>query len=331
MLEADLEDAAASRFRLEFGDEPSWVAAAPGRVNLIGEHVDYVGGPVLPAAIDRFVALAGGPGPGWRISSEVPGGEAYLAALGRELAVGPQLVAAAASLPPGRGLSSSAALLVAAAKGLRPEMEGMAAALACQRAEQAAGVPAGIMDHVASALGEEGHAILLDCSTMESRQVPLPAGAVIAVLDSGVERRLGDTPYADRRREAERSVAERGGSLAAIRDPGRDPRLRHLVTEAERVRRFAAAMERGELGRMGEILDESHASLRDDFEVSTPELDSLAERARLAPGCLGARLMGAGFGGSVLALVRQGAEKAFAAAAGAPVMICRTARGAFAA
>ncbi len=294
----------------------AWLGSAPGRVNLIGEHVDYLGGQVLPAAVDRRVTVRGRPSREWAVSSRVAGGESYLRALATELEVGAQAVEIESEVPPGAGLSSSAALLVAAAAGLRPGLGGVAAALACQRAEQrATGVQVGVMDPLAAALGRRGHALLIDCRTLAHRPVPLPAELRIAVLDSGIRRSLAGTPYNQRRREAE---------------AGMPSRRRHVDSEIERVRRFAAALEEGRVDLLGGLLKASHASLRDDFEVSTPEVDALVERACAAPGCLGARIMGAGFGGSVLALLGAGSEAGFAAfMAPVPVLFCETADGAF--
>jgi galactokinase len=295
----------------------AWTGRAPGRVNLIGEHVDYLGGVVLPAAVDRFTTVTGAPAERWSLVSEVPDGLPYAHAVGEELGAPPQAMQVRSNVPPGAGLSSSAALLVAVAAGLRPDLDGAAAALACQRAEQrATGVQVGVMDQFAAALGRSGHALLLDCGTLEHRLVPFPDDLLIAVIDSGVHRSLADTPYNQRRTEAERGMPKR---------------RRHVESELERVRAFAAALEAGERGRLGELLNASHRSLRDDFEVSTPAVDALVERAWAAPGCLGARIMGAGFGGSVLALLEAGAESSFARALeGAPVRLCRTADGAYA-
>jgi galactokinase len=300
-------------------------------VNLIGEHVDYVGGLVLPAAVDRFVALAVAPGDKWDVRSGTPGGERFLAALAAEIGAPPHRVAIASDLDAGFGMSSSAALLVAAAKALQPELDGREAALLCQRAEQrATGVMVGVMDQFASALGREGFAILLNCDSLESRYLPFPADVVIAVIDTGVRRELSQTPYNQRRSEAEAAVAESPIPLLELDDGGDNPRLRHVVSELKRVREFAVALEIGDHRRLGELINQSHASLRDDFQVSTPEVDAIVARAQAAPGCIGARIMGAGFGGSVLALLEAGAEDGFAERIGAPVQVCRTATGAFA-
>jgi galactokinase len=275
-----------------------------------------MGGLVLPCAVDRFVEASGEPSQVWELDSDVAGGLRYVEALGAELKCGPHRVLVRSNVPPGSGLSSSAALLVALAAGLRPDLGGVAAALACQRAEQSAtGVLVGVMDQFASALGRAGHCLLLDCATLEYRLVAFPDDLVIAVIDSGIRRRLADTPYNQRRREAEAD------------DPRR---TRHVRSEIDRVREFVGALESGDRRRLGELLVASHVSLRDDFEVSTPEVDAIVERAWQAPGCLGARIMGAGFGGSILALVEPGAEAGVAAAVERPTIFLRTADGAFA-
>ena len=293
----------------------AWSSRAPGRVNLIGEHVDYLGGRVLPAAIDRQVILEGVPAAEWEVQSEVAGGLALIQAIGEELGAEPQRVSVRSTVPAGSGLSSSAALTMALAAGLRPQLSGEEAALACQRAEQrASGVMVGIMDQFASALGRAGHALLLDCGNLRYRHVPFPDGLVIAVVDSGIQRRLSETPYNQRRREAE---------------AGDPRRMRHVDSELERVDAFAAALENGDTAALGTLLKDSHRSLRDDFEVSTAEVDAIVERAWAWPGCLGARIMGAGFGGSILALLERGAETGFDRAVGRPALICQTADGAF--
>jgi galactokinase len=219
--------------------------------------------------------------------------EHELAQLGRP-AVG--IVAEVEStIPPGVGLSSSAALEVGIALALCLaadfELPRLELARACQRAElRATGVPCGILDQAACVLGADGAAILLDCGTLEHRTVPIPAGAAFVVLDSGVRRALADTAYAQRRAELE---------------AGDPRRLRHVESENARVLAFATALERGDLAACGRLMLESHSSLRDDYDVSIPELDALVERA-LGDGALGARLMGGGFGGSVLALFETG-------------------------
>jgi galactokinase len=293
----------------------SWSGQAPGRVNLIGEHVDYLGGVVLPAAVDRYTHVTGHPAPQWSVDSKVAGGLAYVRAVGEELGTPPQAVTVTSEVPPAAGISSSAALLVAVAAGLRPELDGKDAALACQRAEQkATGVQVGVMDQFASALGRRGHALFLDCATLEYQLVPFPDEVAIAVIDSGEHRSLAYTPYNRRRAEAE------------AREP---KRMRHVNSEIARVHAFVDALRDRDFERMGELLKASHASLRDDFEVSTATVDAIVERAWRAPGCYGARIMGAGFGGSILALVAGASTAQFVAAIERPVLMCATADGAF--
>jgi galactokinase len=284
-------------------------------VNLIGEHVDYLGGVVLPAAVDRFTEVWGHRAAEWSIESEVQGGLAYVRAVGAELAAEPQEVHVASQVPPNAGISSSAALLVAVASGLRPDIDGKDAALACQRAEQrATGVQVGVMDQFASALGRRGNALLLDCATLKYELVPFPDEVAIAVIDSGEHRSLASTPYNQRRREAE---------------AGDPKRRRHVDSEIARVHSFVTALRERDFARMGELLKESHASLRDDFEVSTPNVDALVQRADSSQGCYGARIMGAGFGGSILALVDRNKTDRFVRSMGRPVLICATADGAY--
>ena len=284
-------------------------------MNLIGEHVDYLGGVVLPAAVDKHTIATGHPAESWSLESVVPGGAAYAQALGTELGVGPQIVTVVSEVPPKAGISSSAALLVAMSVGLRPEMDGMEAAVACQRAEQkATGVQVGVMDQFASALGRRGHAMLLDCTTLEYQAVPFPDELAIAVIDSGEHRSLADTPYNERRREAEAFVPKR---------------RRHVDSEIARVHAFVYALGRRDFIELGRLLKQSHESLRDDFEVSTPTVDALVEKAWSIDGCYGARIMGAGFGGSVLALVDRAQITPFVTSIGSPALICATADGAY--
>lgn len=307
-------------------------AFAPGRVNLIGDHTDTSGGVVLPMAIQlgtTVVAECGGVGDPVRVRSDEQDGEAsvplrpgpaagYEPAWARYVAgvvqqVSPELGARAlvsSTLPSGVGLSSSAALEVSLALALGFEGTPLELAQACQRAEQAAtGVPSGIMDQLCSAAGVEGHALLIDCYSLEVRPVPVPGQARIVVVDSGQRRTLVGSPYAER--VAQVTAAEavvgplrlaRPEHLDAIEDHVVRRRARHVVTENARVREAAAALAEGDLFTVGEAMVASHASLRDDFEVSTPRLDDLVDHLIDTPGVWGARVTGAGFGGCVVAL-----------------------------
>ena len=192
------------------------------------------------------------------------------------------------------------------------ELEPFALAEACRRAElRAVGVPCGILDQAASVLGRENEALLLDCGTLDYRYVRVPATAALVIVDSGISHSHESSGYADRRRELEQ---------------GMPSRVRHVETENQRVLDFAAALEADDLETAGDLLVASHASLRDDYEVSLPEIDALVERA-LAAGALGARIVGGGFGGSVLALTETNRADELAAALGTS-LIARASAGA---
>jgi galactokinase len=285
---------------------------APGRVNLIGEHTDYSGGLVLPVALELGVTVFGEPG-GEQVdlrSERFPDSDSWLryaTAVADELeALGRPRVGfrgrVVGDLPAGAGLASSAALEVAVALALCDaagfELERVELAELCRRAEErAVGVPCGLMDQAASLLCREGHALLLDCSTNEYRHVPFPTDLELLVVDSGSRRRLEESGYAQRRAEVE---------------AGHPRRLRHVRSENDRVLEVVAALEAGDRDTLARAFAAGHASLRDDFEVSTPELDALVESA-LAAGAVAARMTGAGFGGSIVALVETGAGAAVGA------------------
>jgi len=350
----------AGLFRERFGRPPSLLVTAPGRVNLIGEHTDYTAGLVLPAAIERSVGVAADANGSRRIrlyaaafdavaelSADTPGDASlpgwaryaqgvavHLAARGIFLRGVDAVVAG--DLPIGCGLSSSAAFEVAAALALEriagvtlPPRE---RALLCHRAEvEFVGVPCGIMDQFAVSLCRRGHALFLDCRSLETHHIPLPAGIVLAVCDTGVRRSLRDSRYADRRGECEevvRLLRARRPAVTSLRDLTPDDlplldelpaplrgRGRHVVTENARVIATARALEGGEIAGLGEIFLASHRSLRDDYEVSCPELDAMVEAALESPGCIAARMTGAGFGGAVVALVRSTERERFLGAA----------------
>jgi len=338
-------------FAALFGRSPPITADAPGRVNLIGEHTDYNQGFVLPMPIpQRTVAeLAPRADEQVRAASASLTGEVEQYALGAEtpgrgwldyvqgltwalradgaLILGFDL-RLASSVPIGAGLASSAALEVAVLRALRAAfrlpLDDVELALLGQRAEnEFVGARVGVMDQMAASLGVGGRALLIDTRSLEHRSVALPAGAELVVIDSGVAHRNRAGGYNARRAECERACALLGvralrdlaaadlPQLAALPDP-LARRVRHVVGENERVLAAVAALEAGDLVRLGALLDASHASLRDDYEVSTPEVDQLVEVARAQPETLGARLTGGGFGGAIVALVRRGGAAAVA-------------------
>ena len=218
------------------------------------------------------------------------------------------------TLPIGEGLASSAALEVALAMVLGYAGSPEDLAVTCQRAERrAVGVPCGVMDQLASVSGVEGHALLIDCSANSVEPIRVPDNCEVVAIASGQTHSLAGSSYADRRRDCEKAASLVGPlraaalvSVEAIRDPVLRRRARHVVSENQRVIDFADSLRHGQLERAGRLMVESHRSLRDDFEVSTPALDDLVERLMKTPGIYGARLTGAGFGGSVVALTRPG-------------------------
>ena len=334
-----------SRFARLYGREPETVARAPGRVNLIGEHVDYNGGSVLPAVLPQGarVELAA------RSDTAVQAASAQLRdrvetyALGREAPQGEWIdyvegstrllrdegfrvsgfdAAFDSDVPVGSGLSSSAAITVALLRALRERfqlaLEDVALARLAQRVEnEFVGARVGIMDPMASSLGHEGQALLIRTKDLAYRCVPIPATAAFVVVDSGQEHRNAGGAYNRRRAECEEAARRLGvaflcdlpvsawGRIAALPAP-LDRRARHVVTENERVHAAVAALEGARVEELGALLDASHRSLRDDYEVSTPEIDALVDALRTREGVVGARLTGGGFGGAVVALARAG-------------------------
>jgi galactokinase len=302
---------------------------APGRVNLIGEHTDYAGGLVLPCAIDRRITMLAAPSAEIRLASDRAAGEAalssdgtgtaagwaaYVAAVAQELAdAGRPAVGLtgtlASDLPDGAGLSSSAALEVCLALGLcdvaQFRLEGLELAQLCQRAEvRAVGVPCGVMDQAAITLGRAGHALLLDCGRLEYEHVAIPPELAIVVIDSGEQRELAQSEYAVRRAEVERAL---GGDLGEVTSR----RLRHVVSENQRVIATVEALRSGRYGDLGALFQASHESLRIDFEVTTPTLDRLVELCYQG-GAVAARMTGGGFGGAILALAQNESATALA-------------------
>jgi galactokinase len=315
------------------------VALAPGRVNIIGDHTDYVGGLALPCAIDLAVTSTFERAEDIRLTSDATAepaefaipvdGDAYAGTMWTRLvrAVATRLPAVrgahgrlTTTLPIGAGLSSSAACVVALALTLGFEDDDTDLVLLAQAAEQdATGVPVGVLDQLAIVHGKAGHVLVVHAAEVRATPVPMPSRAGLVIVPSGHHRALRDTPYAERRLEAERAMAEVGGldgaTLAdalSVADPVLRKRARHVITENERVRECADAFANDDLRRAGELMLESHTSLRKDAEVSTKDLTQLVDALSTRKGVFGARLTGAGFGGSVIALVDLGAAAAIA-------------------
>ncbi|MBA3485405.1 MAG: galactokinase [Pirellulales bacterium] len=348
------------RFAEVFGAPPQWVAAAPGRVNLIGEHTDYNAGFVFPLAIERYVVIAGGRPAApdaddrVRVHSTLLGETAefslahlepkrrdwtsYLrgvlaGCMERGMTTGALDLFVESKVPLGSGLSSSAALEVATATLIEAvtgrTLDPVDKARLCQNAEhEYAGMPCGIMDQFSSALGAVGKLLLIDCRSETAELVPLddPSVAVL-VINSNVKHELTGSEYPERRGQCEQAAKLLG--VAALRDvktsqlktaqgelePLLFRRARHVVGEIERTLQAARALQAGEWPRVGELMYASHASLRDDYEVSCPELDVLVELAQeigADGGVIGARMTGGGFGGCIVALVRSGREREIA-------------------
>jgi galactokinase len=337
------------RFEERHGEPPRWVVAAPGRVNLIGEHVDYNDGFVLPMAIDRYTVIAAGPAAGEQatFASDLADDEAeislaapkkhatrghwsnYVAGviagcLARGMRPGGFHAVIGSDVPLGGGLSSSAALEVATAT-LMEAMTGVALepvgkALLCQQAEhQFAGVPCGIMDQFASTLCQADHLMLLDCRSRQVEMIPFTNEALtVLIINSNVKHELSGGEYAERRGQCEAAAQKLGVSslrdatleqLEAVRSklsPVEFCRARHAICEIARTAAAAIAMKAGDLAQVGRHMAASHASLRDDYEVSCRELDLLVELADgigPAGGVYGSRMTGGGFGGSTVSLV----------------------------
>ncbi len=345
-----LQSRVVQEFERRFGSPPHAIVRAPGRVNLIGEHTDYNDGFVLPMAIDRAIWVALRPrddghvlihsldfdqtiefalndlhkGSGW---AEYLKGVAWALQQTDRLVRGFDGVVAG-DVPIGAGLSSSAAWELASARAFAVTSgfawDAAQMALLGQRAEnQWVGVNCGIMDQMISAAGKADHALLIDCRSLETQTVPLPRDTLVVVLDTATRRGLVDSAYNERRSQCE-SAAKFFG-VKALRDISVDQfeakadqldgltrqRARHVITENARTLQAAEAMKQGDAIGLGRLMRQSHTSLRDDFEVSSHELNVMVECADRQPGCYGARMTGAGFGGCAVALVRSDAAEPF--------------------
>jgi galactokinase len=329
-------------FASQYGESPAVVWTAPGRVNLIGEHTDYNDGFVLPFALPHRTAVAASPldGPSWTVHSfgvgtveftladRVTGWGAYVAgvvwALGEAgVEVPGAQLAITSDVPEGAGLSSSAAW-ECAVLGALVDLAGADLPAGrwpriAQRAENDyVGAPTGIMDQSASTLCRAGHALFLDCRSLDMEHIPFDIGAdglAILVIDSRAPHQHAGGEYADRRRTCEAAaktlgvaalrdveVADLPAALAKLDDEVSRKRVRHVVTEDQRVLDTIAVLRDGDVRAVGPLMTASHASMRDDYEITVPEVDTAVEAA-LAAGAYGARMTGGGFGGCVLALV----------------------------
>ncbi|MEX2260993.1 MAG: galactokinase [Bryobacteraceae bacterium] len=320
---------------------------APGRVNLIGEHTDYNLGFVLPVALDLATWITAEPSTdgmlhvfsearnarrAWPVS-EIPGltraghWSDYVAGVAQQLvrhgyAIEPQRLSIRSTIPEGAGLSSSAALEVAATLALSRDPAPAEVVRIAHRAEvEFVGLPCGMMDQYVSVYGHENSALKIDCRSLTHEIVRLPPGALILIVNSMVKHELGKSAYAQRVEECRQAAAALG--VASLRDATMEQleriplpdailrRARHVILENGRVLRFVEASGGRDLPGMGRLLLESHRSLRDDYEVSAAELDFLVEKAMTVDGVLGARMTGGGFGGCILALLGPDAEARF--------------------
>ena len=361
-----LHETILARFHEHFGKAPAHLVRAPGRVNLLGEHVDYNDGFVLPIAIDRATWLAFSP-------SDTDRTELTALDLSEEVSFTPETLSAktdvsgkplpawalypagvmwalheaglatpalkgiyASNVPQGSGLSSSASVEVAFVLAWqtlggwkRPPME---RALLGQKAENHyVGVNSGIMDQFASACGEQDRLLYLDCRSLEWRTLPLPNDVAIVIADTRMRRALTSGEYNKRRADCEEAVRLLRAELPDIRSlrdvdvetfnrfadrlPERvQKRARHVVEEIERSQQVISVLEQGDMSEFGRLINDCHASLRDLYEVSIPELDTMVDIAQSLPGCYGARLTGAGFGGCTVNLVAREQADAFSQA-----------------
>jgi galactokinase len=350
----NLQEQVTGEFQRRFGGPPPHVVRSPGRVNLIGEHTDYNDGFVLPMTIDRATWIALRPRTDGQVrvySMEFSGENTFslsdiqkasdgwaeyvkgvtwaLGQSGRTLTGWDGVIAG--DVPIGAGLSSSAALELATARAFSVTSgfawDAAQMALLGQKAEnQWVGVNTGIMDQMISAAGKEGHALLIDCRSLDAELVPLPPGTRVVVLDTATRRGLVDSAYNERRSQCE--AAAKFFGVKALRDVTLEQfnaradelpevtrrRARHVITENARTLAAAEAMRKGDAEELGRLMNASHVSMRDDFEISSDALNAIVQCAQAeTKACYGARMTGGGFAGCGVALVRAEYAEAFAA------------------
>jgi galactokinase len=335
-----------SAFRAAYGSNPEIIFAAPGRVNLIGEHTDYNEGFVLPAAIDRHVVLAASKRQDRLVRINALDFDEIAEFSLEDLQRQPQMkwsnyqrgvawalqnagfaltglsAVLTSDVPIGSGLSSSAAIELATCCAFqtlsRLQIDGVKRALICQKAEnEFVGMRCGIMDQYIISLGQRNHALLIDCRDLSFKLVPLAPEASLVICDTKKRRGLVDSEYNTRRSECEQGAAFFGvralrdvtPAMFEAREAQLDPtvrrRCRHIINENQRVLDAVKVLQSGDLVRFGSLMKESHISLRDDYQVSCRELDTMVEIAWQQPGVLGARMTGAGFGGCTVNLVQN--------------------------
>ncbi len=337
-------------FAIRFGQRPTFIVRAPGRVNLIGEHTDYNDGFVLPMAIDRAMWIAlrprddrhvvlhslDFPEVGGFSLHEISHGRAWDEYL-RGMAWGLQEASytlngwegvLGSDIPVGAGLSSSAALemvtaMAFSAVGGWEFIPDIMAKIGQKAENEWVGANTGIMDQMISASGQVDHALLIDCRDLSTRHIPLPTKATVVILDTTTRHTHTDSGYNERREQCE--AAARFFGVSHLRDVALKEfkdrsanldelirrRARHIISENERVLKAAQALSKGDAVEMGKLMNESHTSMRDDFEITNAELNIMVQAAQAQPGCFGARMTGGGFGGCAVALVHEDAVGAF--------------------
>jgi len=347
----NLVDTTKSAFTQQYGIEPTWIACAPGRVNLIGEHTDYNDGFVFPMAIERYTVIAAVPSdtnestvfsvnknesaviltdgssqPPEKVvwSSYVQGTMQYAFEAGFKAK--PFQAVINSDVPLGGGLSSSASLEVAVATLIEAmtgqRFDPVQKALICQKAEHHyAKMPCGIMDQLIAVLGQAGHAMLLDCRSKQPKMIPMDDPQVsVLIVNSNVKHELTGSEYPDRRRQCEKAAKLLGvpmlrdatlPQLEAARsrfdqEPDGDlcyRRAKHVITENDRTTAMATALTKGDWATCGKLMGASHQSMKDDFEITCPEIDCLVEIAQSVDGVIGSRMTGGGFGGCTVSLI----------------------------